>query len=407
MSPVFNRFPKSAHRVFRKGQQFVSVMRQFLIVAILGAIAAVGYLVHDRGILPFGKQAVGKTGGKSSGNRGRRAMPVRTAPAVLETFRTHTEAVGTTRALRTVEIVPLSAGRLRSIAIKSGKFVRSGEVLAQLDNDIQVADLAEATAKLDEARRAHARAKELFDKRNVTEALVIELRAKLAAANADRDRAKRRLADRTVRAPFAGRIGLRQVDLGARVDTDTVLTTLDDLSEIEIEAPISEIHFPSISEGATVTAESAAFPDRTFAGKIAAVDVRIDPVGRAFRIRIRIPNADGALPSGMFMRVSLVLEERTNPAVPEQAIVVRAGEKFVFVVDGDTVGRTPVQTGQRRDGLVEIVSGIRPGAVVVTEGTQRLRDGVNIRIISDSANLLTSPVHPTANVSGTRKQDGG
>ncbi|MGI9405811.1 MAG: efflux RND transporter periplasmic adaptor subunit [Hyphomicrobiaceae bacterium] len=388
-------------------------MRQFLIVAVLAATVAAGYLVRNGTFPVSAKLASGKDGGKTATSQGRRSktVPVRTASVRLETFRRQTEAVGTTRALQSVEIVPLSAGRIRSLSIESGKTVAAGAILAELDNDIQKADLAEASAKLDEAKRALVRAQELYRRNNIAEALVIELSAKRAVAVAEMNRAKRRLADRTVRAPFAGRTGHRKVDLGARVDTDTILATLDDISSIEIEAPISEVLYPSVHEGTRVTAQSAAFPGRTFTGTIASIDRRIDPVGRAFRVRIRVPNDDGALPTGMFMRVTILLDERQNPAIPEEALVVQAGKTFVYAVDDAQAARVPVKIGQRRDGLIEITGGLRPGAIVVTEGTHRLSGKAKVRIVSgeDASQPAGGPTAglPASGAGKTGKKDGG
>ena len=166
-------------------------------------------------------------------------------------------------------------------------------------------------------------------------------------------------------------------------------------------------------EGAIVSAESAAFPLRVFRGKIVAIERRIDPVTRAFQIRVRIPNPDSALPAGMFMRLSLELEERQNPAIPEEALVVQGDDKFVYIVDEKEkqVARTRIEIGQRRDGLVEVTNGLQSGETIVTEGTHRLRDGAKIRIATKDATQpakkpATAP-SPTAKIDGKRRKDGG
>ena len=145
-----------------------------------------------------------------------------------------------------------------------------------------------------------------------------ELQAAFLGAQARLDVARKQLADRTVKAPFAGVVGIRRVDVGARVDDDTVLTTLDDLSEVEIEFSVPEIFFGRVRQGQTVSATSAAFPGRAFSGRIVTVDTRIGAVSRAFRVRAILPNPDLVLHAGMFMHVEVVLEER--PAVDHAAV---------------------------------------------------------------------------------------
>jgi len=162
-----------------------------------------------------------------------------------------------------------------------------------------------------------------------------------------------------------------------------VLTTLDDLTELEIEFSLPEMLFAEIRAGQAVSARSAAFPDRSFTGTVATIDSRIDPVSRAFRVRAVIPNPEGILPSGMFMFLTLTLSETEAVVVPEEAIIVQAAETYVFTVDGARAKRRTVVTGQRREGVVAILSGMLPGEAVVTRGTQRLRDGSEVKIIGE------------------------
>ncbi len=387
------------------------VLRQLLVVLVLGAIAAAGY-TFQAGIWPASgptdaavKGAKSKGGGRKS--RGDRASPVLVAQIETKTFRQTVEAVGSTRALQSVNIVSSSSGRITALSIEPGRVVKTGAVLAKLDDEIQQADLAEAISKLEEANIALKRAEKLYRQRNIAEARVIELRAKQAIAKAERIRAKRRLSDRIVRAPFSGRTGMREIDIGARVDTDVMLTTLDDVSSIEIETRLPESLYPIIRKGSSVKAESAAFPNRTFKGTVVAIDKRIDPVGRAFKVHVRVPNKDGALPVGMFMRLTVQLDERQSPAIPEEALVVEGDRKFIYVVDanGEAVTRKPVETGQRRDGVIEIRSGAKSGDRVVSEGTHRLKDGARIKI--QPSDLNSKSVTPTPTAELPRKSRGG
>jgi membrane fusion protein, multidrug efflux system len=150
------------------------------------------------------------------------------------------EAVGTSLARQSIEMVALASGRVQEIAFEPGQKVAAGDVLVRLDDEIERADLDEAEATLNETTLALERAETLREQNAVSQAALDEARSRKAIAEAELDRATRRLADRTVRAPFDGIVGLRQVDAGARVSDTTVITTLDDLSEIEIEFSVSE-----------------------------------------------------------------------------------------------------------------------------------------------------------------------
>lgn len=293
------------------------------------------------------------------------------------------EAVGTTRALQSVDIVPLVEGRIVELNITPGAEVAEGTVIARLDPAIEDATLAEAEATVQERRSALERADTLRQSNvsTISQASVDTLRAELAVAQAGLQRARQRLADRTITAPFAGVLGLRTVDLGARVETSTVLTTLDDLSGVNIEFKLPETVYGQLAKGQRVEAQSAAFPGRTFVGTVAAVDSRIDPVSRAFRVRAELPNEDRVLPVGMFMRLDLALDDREAVVIPEEALSVEGGEAMVYVIADDTAQRRAIRSGLRRDGIVEVVEGISAGETVVSRGIQSLRDGASVTIV--------------------------
>lgn len=345
-------------------------------VAVLLALAG-GYVLYER----FGQGA----GGEAVDAAAPAAVPVVTAAAELRETATRVEAVGTTRSRQAIEIVPLASGRIEEIAFKPGQFVQAGDVLVRLDDDIERADLAEAEATLRQTVLALQRAQALRQKNAVPEATVDQLVAQEASGRAELDRARRRLADRTVRAPFAGVVGLRQVDLGARVDENTVLTTLDDRSEMEIEFSVPEQLYGRIFPGQGVAATSAAFPGRSFEGVIATIDSRVDPTARAFKVRALLPNPDLALPAGMFMHVAVVIDSHEAVMVPEEAVVVQGSRTFVYVVADGRASVRPVKVGQREFGAVELVEGVAPGEIVVVRGTQRLRDGTAVEVVEDGS----------------------
>jgi len=316
--------------------------------------------------------------------RGASAIPVEVAPAELGTIRERIEAVGSTLARQAVDIVALSSGRIAEIAFRPGDRVEAGTVLIRLDDQAEQAAVAEARAMLREAELALERARKLRTNNTVAQATVDELEAAYLGADARLDAVQKQLTDRTVRAPFAGVVGIRGIDIGARVDDETVLTTLDDLAEIEIEFSVPEIFFGRVRENQLVQATSTAFPGKTFAGQIATIDSRIGQVSRAFRVRAVLPNPELELPAGMFMHVSVVLEERPAVLIPEQAVLAEGGSTYAFIVADGRAERREVRLGQREAGTVEVLDGLAAYELVVRAGLQRLRDGAMVQVLNES-----------------------
>ncbi len=356
------------------------VITQLAIVAGLGAIAGAAYLAVDHFAPQYTRSEASATkGGPGAGRRGPRVTLVDVASPQMRAIEISIDAVGTSRARQSIEVVGLADGRIAAIEFKAGQKVAKGEVLVRLDTDIEEADVAQAAALLKEAELAMQRARTLQTRNAGKQSTVDEMVAKLATARAGLDRAQRRLKDRTVRAPFDGVVGIRRVDVGARVDNKSVLTTLDDLAQIDIDFLVPEDRFANVALGQRVAASTAAFPGRTFEGKVSAIDSRIDQVGRAFKVRATIPNPEGTLPAGLFMLVKVVMERRERLTVPEEAIVPEAGRNVVFVVqDGKAVQRE-VKVGQRERGIAE-VSGLTAEDAVVVKGFAALRDGAQVRI---------------------------
>ncbi|WP_420392912.1 efflux RND transporter periplasmic adaptor subunit [Acuticoccus sp.] len=381
----------------------MSIARQVLLLVFLAVAGGLGWLVlEERAAAPSeggpANSAPAGAAGAPEGLGRQRAVAVEVASAAQRTLQRSVEAVGTTRALQSVDIVPLAEGRVVERNITPGRDVDPGFVIARLDTGIEEATLAEAEATRSEKASALERSATLqrSNASTVSEATLDALAAELAVAEAGVQRARQRLEDRAILAPFAGVLGIGNVDLGAFVETSTVLTTLDDLSEVEVQFSLPETVYGQIRRGQTIEAESAAFPGRVFEGEVVAVDSRIDPVSRAFRVRARLPNEDRALPVGMFMRLDLALEDRTAVVVPEVALSIDGGDATVYVATGEVVQRRPVTIGLRRDGFVEVIEGVAAGEDVVTRGIQSLRDGATVTVLGTTPVPGAGPTEPVA-----------
>ena len=264
------------------------------------------------------------------------------------------------------------------VRFDSGQLVKKGQVLVVLSRQAQAAGLDEAAATYREAQA-------LFERQQALAARQLVSASQLDAQRAARDAARGRLellraqsGDRVISAPFDGVLGLRQVSPGSLVTPGTVITTVDDVSLIKLDFSVPESQLSALAVGQAVEARSDAFPDQVFAGTVAAVGSRVDPMSRSLSARAEIPNPDGRLRPGMMLRVRLALPARTALQVPELSLQQVGQQAFVFRVKGDEVEQVPVKIGARRPGWVEILEGLRAGDKVVVEGIVKLKPGARI-----------------------------
>jgi membrane fusion protein (multidrug efflux system) len=288
------------------------------------------------------------------------------------------EALGTARANESVEIRPRISSLITRVLFEEGQFVEQGDLLVELENSEIVAGLALAEASLSESRSLYNRSKELESTRAISASSLEALFAQVKVDEANVAAARAKLNHTRVRAPFSGRIGLRRVSPGSFVDTDTVITTLDDVSVIKLDFSVPETFVNVIRQGMNIVASSLVFPDRDFNGTVASIDTRLDPVSRAVEVRAVIPNDDGLLKPGMFMTVDLQRDRGDVLMAPEQAIVPEGSRQYVFVINAGVAEKRQVRLGRRIPGYVVVSEGVSDGESVVTEGTHKVRDGAQV-----------------------------
>jgi membrane fusion protein (multidrug efflux system) len=302
--------------------------------------------------------------------------------AQIQDFPLSSEALGNARANEAVDIRPEVTAAITAILFEEGEKVQQGEVLLRLENSEPLADLAAAKAALVDSESQYRRSNELFKTKVVSASQLEQLEARRDADQAAVKAAESRLAHTVIRAPFAGQLGLRRVSIGSIVGPSTIITTLDDTSQIKLDFDVPEVFLARLERGLTVTARSAAWPDIVFSGQVISIDTRVDPISRTITVRALLPNENARLRPGMFLTVSLLKDDVRSLMVPEQAIVPERSKQYVFFVgDDDLVQRREVRTGRRRPGQVEILDGLSPGDLVITEGTQKARPGQAVRII--------------------------
>lgn len=315
----------------------------------------------------------------------RPATPVEAVKVRVEMVSEEVSAVGTLRSNESVIVRPEIAGRISSIHFDEGEPVEAGQTLVSLDDSTHQAELADARAALNLAERNFERLDELFEKGSTSARERDETLARAESARAALQLAHARLAKTDVNAPFSGILGLRRVSPGDYVTPGQDLVNLEDIDPIKVDFRIPERFLSSLSTGQIIRVRVDAFPGRSFEGEVYAIDPQVDPAGRSIAVRARIDNADRVLRPGLFARVRLIVDERPDAlVVPEQALVPRGEQRYVFKVVDGKAALTPVQVGQRHAGKVEIAEGLSEGETVITAGQLKIRDGAPVSILGES-----------------------
>lgn len=331
-------------------------------------------------------------GGRPGGGPGRGATTVVAAQVTMHTFTDGLRALGTAQARESIVLTPKVADTIRVLRFDSGDRVRRGQVLVEMSSVEQAADVAEARASSDAAQEELRRTQELFDRGFASQARLDTVRAAANAAEARLNAGGSRIADRTIRAPFAGVVGLRTASPGQFMRPGDQIGTLDDVSEIKLDFDVPETQISRVAGGVEIVAHTAAYPDRTFTGVIADVDSRVDPTTRTVRVRAMLPNTDEVLRPGMLLTVEVRSNPRQAMAIPEMAILDQADGAYVYRVvareGGQAVDLVRITTGQRSSGMAEVLTGLAAGDSVITEGVQSVRPGQPVQVGGGSAEVL-------------------
>lgn len=347
--------------------------------------------------------------------------PVEAAVATRDTLALEVRAVGSLEADALVQLRPEIDGHVTSIEFREGARVEQGEVLVRMDQNKLRAQRQAARAAL---ARTRAEAGNLQTRLRRNDSLLAEgaisaqayddletdyntAQARLEEAEANLELARQRLEDATIRAPFGGRTGARNFDLGDYISVGDDLFTLVDDDPMEIQFAVPERYLGQLEVGNPVSLTVRSMPGRTFRGKVDFVSPYVDPQNRTVELKARIPNPEAELRAGQFADVRVQLESRAATVIPEAAVVPRQEGNFVFRVEGGQARRTEVRTGARRRGVVEVLSGVAAGDTVVVAGQQRLQPGSEVAVTMREAGPADEPPDSTAGASGTESAAAG
>ena len=329
------------------------------------------------------------------GGGGARSPGVEVAKVKAVALQDDAQAVGTLKSRQSVMLRPEVAGRVSQIAFADGARVRKGQLLVQLDDVLQRAELSQAQAQVSIARANLKRNQELLAEKFVAPRVVEESQASLQVAEAQMALAQARLGRMRIVAPFDGTVGIRNVNLGDYVKDGADLVNLEDSSSLYVDFRVPERFQGKLATGQRVKVELDALPGQVFQAKVQALDPLVDANGRSVAVRAVLPGVgQSPLRPGMFARTTTVFSVSDAAlVVPEEAIVPQGGKQFVFVLDAQGEGdakkllsrKVEVKLGVRNNGQVQLVSGVKEGDTVVVAGQQRLqKDGTEVRVVDMS-----------------------
>jgi membrane fusion protein (multidrug efflux system) len=323
---------------------------------------------------------------------------VSTATAVASTWQSQIRAVGTLRAVRGADLSPQASGVVGEIEFDSGNEVPAGKLLLRLKPNDDFAKLQQLQAAAELAEQNYKRDQEQFAAQAISQSTLDSDVSTLKSARAQVTAQQALIEEKIVRAPFAGRLGIRQVDLGQYLNAGTTIVTLQALDPILVDFYLPQQALGHIKIGQTTTATVDTYPGVNFAGAIESINSKVDTASRNIQVRASFHNADRRLVPGMFARIAVESGEATRQiTLPQTAITYNPYGDTVYIVQHEgnrnTVLQRFVKLGATRGDQVAILSGVNQGDVVVSAGQMKLRNGA--AVIVNNKLLPTDDPHPT------------
>lgn len=319
------------------------------------------------------------------------AVTISSSKATLKTWTPTINAVGSVVAVNGVDVSPEVAGSVMAIHFQSGQMVTAGQPLVQLDDRTDQQDLKNFTAQLTLSQLNYNRQADLIKTKSTAQSSLDEASAQLQEAQASVDKTKVLISQKLIAAPFSGKIGIREVNLGQYVSPGTTLVGLQSMDPLFVQFTLPQVHFKQLYMNQAVTIEVDNYPGKIFQGKITAIDASVDVQTRNILVEATVPNKDLQLYPGMFANVEVMLPTKENViTVPQTAVSFSLYGDSVFTITPDgkdkddkpifKVHRRYVTTGDRRGNEIAVLKGLKTGEEVVTAGQLKLEDGVQVHI---------------------------
>lgn len=390
----------------------------FLLGVIAATVAGAWWLQQHRSNVFLAPKPAAAAGTAPAGSAS--ADSAQPPPALIEvsraraqTVRDSVQAVGNLLSRQSTTLRPEASGRVTALNFKDGQHVRKGQVLLQLDDQLERAQLAQVEAELALAQAQFERSRELVGKGFISKAALDESAANLKVTQARRALAQTQLQRLRIIAPFDATAGIGNVNLGDYLREGDPLVQLQDLQVLYVDFRLPERLSSAVQTGQTIELEFDAWPQERFAATVIAIDPLIDAQGRSIALRASLPNTEQRLRPGMFARVNLILAERNHAVmVPEQALLVDAkGAAVIRLTPWQEADagkdpselpdnalyrseRVPVELGLREPGLVEIRAGLEAGDVIMTAGQHRINRSDQRALLAWSNPQDATPLKP-------------
>ena len=307
-----------------------------------------------------------------------------------KTWQSYLSSVGTLTAINGVDLSSEVSGLVKEVRFNSGQLVKKGDVIIILDTSVEEASLKDKQARLVLAKLNYDREKKLFEKKFSSQAALDTRYAELLEAQAGVESVQAQIKQKIITAPFDGRTGIRQVDLGQYISPGTILVTLQSLNPLYVNLNIPEQYLPNLYLNQPVDVSVNYGEGKIVAGTITAINSKVDQATRNVSIQATIPNDKYELYPGMFGLAKIWLRaEQNTPVVPQTAISYSLSGDFVFLIkqEGEYKGqpllkayRTYVKVGERRGDEASIIDGLKAGDAIITSGQLKLQNGTHIEI---------------------------
>ncbi len=323
-------------------------------------------------------------------------QPVTTAEATSDAWETRLEAVGSLSAVQGVMVAPELDGKVVHIAFQPGAVVKAGDLLVQQDISSETAQLRAAEAKVTLARLNFERSRKLIDRKIIPQSKFDDDAAQFKQAAAEADTIRATIRKKSIRAPFAGRLGIRLINMGQILEAGQAIVSLQSIHPIFVDFRLPQQQLPRVRIGLTVRITTDGLPGQGVEGQITAINPDVDTATRNIRIQATVPNDQERLRPGMYVNVAVILSNKKKVLViPATAVLYAPYSDSVFVVEekkNEQSGRMEkavrqqiVRMGEKRGDFVAVVSGLKPGDTVVSTGVFKLRNGQSVVVNNDLA----------------------
>jgi membrane fusion protein (multidrug efflux system) len=351
-----------------------------IVAAVIGALAGVKALQIQKLV----------AGAKSF------AQPPETVSSAVvkeETWQNTLSAIGSVVAVQGVTVTPEVPGMVREITFESGALVNQGDVLVQLDADSEKAQLRSIEAQLDLARLNLDRAGNLLKDRMVSQAEYDTAEAAMKQATANAETIKTTIAKKTIRAPFAGKLGIRQINLGQYLEAGKAIVVLQSLKPVFGDFSLPQQELAKLKTGMKARLSTDVYPGKVFEGSLTAINPGVDPSTRNVGLQATFENPEQLLRPGMFARLEVLLPESEKVLViPATSIISAPFGDSVYVIEPNTgtngasglkVRQQFVRTGRPRGDFISVVTGLKAGETVARSGVFKLRNGMSVIVNND------------------------